>query len=155
MLVSQPTSAGAFPSQCVSTVTSGQTLTHVTSQGLANAAVVFEVMTTLALVYAIPANGFIVATSGASTPTAAVTTPESASTPASTSTSASIPTTASTSSTTPPGVYAGIAVGFIAGLAVLGLATWLCFRRRRTQQQQQRHELMGWERHFFSKQIAR
>ena len=148
MLVPQPMRAGVFPSQCVSTVTSGQTFTHITSQGLADAAVVVEVMKTSALVFAIPVNGFSIATGGVSTPAAAVTTTASASTPTSTSTPA-----APTSATTPPGVYAGIAVGVIAGLALLGLAAWLCFRRRRAQQQQQRHGLTGREKKLSTVQI--
>ncbi|OAA63579.1 LPXTG-motif cell wall anchor [Niveomyces insectorum RCEF 264] len=111
--------ADDFPSQCTSTVTSGQTFAYFT---LGQSTTV--VMTTPATVFAIPVNGFDF-TPG--TPTSSP-----ATTSASTSARAETTTvTAKSTSTISAGTSAGITVAAIAGVAMVVGTAFLLLRRKR------------------------
>ncbi|CAK7211136.1 hypothetical protein SCUCBS95973_001028 [Sporothrix curviconia] len=137
LLAPQANTAAQFPSQCVSTITSGQKFAYLASQGQSGQSTTTVVMTASATVFAIPVNGFdfavgpTLALDTLSTQTSTLTSKAAlpaSSTSSTSSTSAQL--TSTSASTTPdaakstvltPGASAGIAVGIIAAVAFLAV----------------------------------
>ncbi|KAE8443173.1 hypothetical protein EG329_002271 [Mollisiaceae sp. DMI_Dod_QoI] len=139
LLVPQPTKGGAFPSQCMSTVTEGQTMTFLSQQGEPDAFMATVIMNQTATAFGIPVNGFNLATTSSMFPSQTTTipttseanTPASTTQPTSTGTASQPNRSTAPSTSLSPGASAGIAVGVVFVTLLLASAGYIAWKRRR------------------------
>ncbi|KAH8817513.1 hypothetical protein F5884DRAFT_631487, partial [Xylogone sp. PMI_703] len=143
LLIPQPNKAKVFPSQCISTIDGGQTVTYLSQQASPDQFTATVVMDSAATIFAIPVNGFNFVTEDVSalptTPLATLPSSEPTSTVPSTaplSTAPSGPDSQSDSNNSPSsslstGSIVGIVVGVFAAGLLVGIAAFVLWRRQR------------------------
>lgn len=137
LLVPQPTKAKVFPSQCMSIVSEGQTMTFLSNQAEPGAFTATVIMNATATAFGIPVNGFNLAvatmtSAGFSSSQNAVPVTSEPNLPVSTSSSTplSTPQSASKATTSSPGLSPGALAGIaIAAVLVVILSLALFYMR--------------------------
>ncbi|CZR56665.1 uncharacterized protein PAC_06554 [Phialocephala subalpina] len=142
-LVPQPNRGGVFPSQCMSTISSGQTFAFLSNQAQSDAFTATVVMSTTATVFGIPVNGFNFATgsisssstSAGQSATVAVTSQGTAPTttaPPTSTGSSSQQTSSKTPSTSPSlGETVGISIAVVFSVLLVGVVAYVLWKRRK------------------------
>ncbi|KAJ0107743.1 hypothetical protein J7T55_000005 [Diaporthe amygdali] len=134
LLYAQPNQGEAFPSQCTSMLTEGQTLSWFTGVTSSTSRSTTTVFTSAATMFAVPVNGFNIDTSSqaGSTDTAAAGTAQTtASSSSSSPSSSSQSSSASSAGSSNLGLSIGVTLGVVLGILLLGVGAFVLWRRRR------------------------